>query len=97
MRNSKNSKIERVLAIYAKFMDGQLVRKAEEAEFYGVHERSILRDIHDIRDFLVSVADQNDGGKYCIRYIRSEGGYRMEKENDDLTNLELLQLCKIIL
>ena len=45
-------KISRVLQIYTKLLDGYVVNKAEEAQFYGVNERSIQRDIDDIRGFL---------------------------------------------
>ena len=48
----KGDKISRVLQIYAKLSDGYIVNKAEEAEYYGVNERSIQRDIDDIRNFL---------------------------------------------
>jgi len=47
--NIKNYKIERILGIYAKLINGRLVRKAEEANNYSVSERSIQRDIDDIR------------------------------------------------
>ena len=36
-------KIERVLGIYTKLINGSIVIKAEEAANYGVNERSILR------------------------------------------------------
>ena len=38
-----NGKIDRVLDIYTKLMSGALVNKAEEAQNYGVNERSIQR------------------------------------------------------
>lgn len=46
-----NGKIDRVLGIYTKLIDGQLVNKAEEAQNYHVNERTIQRDIDDIRNF----------------------------------------------
>lgn len=39
-----NGKIDRVLGLYLKFMQGLLVNKAEEALNYGVNERTIQRD-----------------------------------------------------
>ena len=44
-----NNKMQRVLGIYTKLMGGYLVNKAEEALNYQVNERSIQRDIDDIR------------------------------------------------
>lgn len=49
MDEIKNDKIERVLGIYTKLINGCLVNKGEEAQNYGVNERSIQRDIDDIR------------------------------------------------
>lgn len=52
MSEGKYSKVEQVLGIYTRLMDGCLIRKTEEAERYGVDLRSIQRDIDDIRNFL---------------------------------------------
>ncbi len=52
MEENKIDKIERVLGLYTKLMNGSLINKAEEANYYGVNERSIQRDIDDIRIFL---------------------------------------------
>ena len=49
---AKTDKINMVLQLYAKLSDGYIINKSEEAEFYGVDERSIQRDIDDIRNFL---------------------------------------------
>ena len=38
--------------IYTKLINGYLVNKKEEALKYGVNERSIQRDIDDIRNYL---------------------------------------------
>ena len=48
----KGDQISRVLQIYSKLSDGYIVHKSEEAERYGVNERSIQRDIDHIRNFL---------------------------------------------
>ncbi|MBQ8075982.1 MAG: hypothetical protein IJ237_08360 [Oscillospiraceae bacterium] len=53
MKNDlKGDQIGRVLQIYSKLMDGYIVNKSEEAVRYGVNERSIQRDIDNIRNFL---------------------------------------------
>lgn len=44
MESIKSDKIERVLSIYTKLMNGYLINKAEESANYGVNERSIQRD-----------------------------------------------------
>ena len=52
MEEYKNGKIERVLGIYTKLLNGYIVNKAAEVNEYGVNERSIQRDVDDIRNYL---------------------------------------------
>lgn len=97
MPHSKNPKSDRILSIYTRLLDGELVTKAEAAADYGVDERTIQRDIDNIRNFL-ALDTENSGLVRSIRYSRTEKGYRMEQTNSDrLTNSELLALCKILL
>lgn len=97
MENIKKDKIERVLGIYTKLMNGYLVSKAEESANYGVNERSIQRDIDDIRNYL-----EADGERVgCINsviYDRIGRGYRLEQiYKMKFSNSEVLALCKILL
>lgn len=77
----KKGKIARILGIYSKLVRGELVRKDEEALFYDVNERSIQRDIDDIRNFFVSNAE-NTGVLNTIVYDWQKKGYRLEKVPD---------------
>lgn len=97
MDEAKNGKIERVLRIYTKLLNGSLVNKAEEALNYGVNERSIQRDMDDIRNFLA--LEQVDKGIGCsIVYDRVQKGYRMERTHRTvLSNGEILAICKVVL
>ena len=45
MQLESTDKIQRVLGIYKKLVSGEIVSKVEEANNYGVNERSIQRDI----------------------------------------------------
>jgi archaellum component FlaC len=56
-----NGKIERVLGIYTKLVNGGIVNKQEEAIRYRVNEKSIQRDIDDIRNFM-ELSVQRQGG-----------------------------------
>ena len=47
----KKDKVSRVLALYSQLLAGRTVQKSETAQYYGVNERSIQRDIEDIRLF----------------------------------------------
>ncbi len=97
MEEIKGDKIQRVLQIYSKLSDGYVVNKAEEAQIYGVNERSIQRDIDDIRNFLDTDADRT-GIVNSVVYDRIEKGYRLETlYKIRLKNSEVLALCKILL
>ena len=48
---SNGFKYSRVLSIYTKLMDGEVINKASEAEYFGVNQRTIQRDIDDLRMF----------------------------------------------
>lgn len=60
MVNENNDKVDRVLDLYTKLMNGSLINKSEEAVLYNVSERTIQRDIDEIRDFL-DRNETNDG------------------------------------
>lgn len=93
----KTDKIERILSIYTKLMNGGVVRKSEIALKYGVNERSIQRDIEDIRDYLEREGVAS-GMLNSVIYDRAEKGYRLEQiYKMKLTNSEILAICKILL
>jgi predicted DNA-binding transcriptional regulator YafY len=92
-----NGKIDRVLGIYTKLMNGCVINKFEEAQNYEVNERTIQRDIEDIRYFMESDI-ANTGILNSVIYDRVEKGYRLEKTYQlKLTNGEILVICKILL
>jgi predicted DNA-binding transcriptional regulator YafY len=97
MDEEKNDKVGRVLGIYTKLMNGYLVNKVEEAQNYGVNERSIQRDIDDIRNYLDSDS-MNTGYQNSVIYDHIKKGYRLEQiYKIKLNNSEILAICKILL
>lgn len=90
-------KNNRILGIYTKLLEGEVIHKTEEALKYGVNERSIQRDIEDIRKFL------EDGivdgvSPNSIFYDYKERGYRMEQSvKMKFSNDEVLAISKILL
>ena len=60
MQRESTDKIQRVLGIYKKLVSGEIVSKVEEANNYGVNERSIQRDIDDI-ERISSGTTESDG------------------------------------
>ena len=90
-------KIERVLGIYTKLMNGSVVNKTAEAKNYGVNERSIQRDIDDIRNFMEN-SSLDSGVVNSVIYDRRVKGYRLEQIYlHKLSNSEILAICKILL
>lgn len=93
----KQSKISRILDIYDRLRAGRIIRKADEAERFGVDERSIQRDIDDIRAFLAE-QDAQRGGRREIVYDRKRKGFLLAGQSSPLmTNSEILAVSKILL
>ncbi len=92
----KRGKIDRILSIYTRLVNGDIINKAQEAERYGVNERSIQRDIDDIRAHLEN--HEEEAHLNSIIYDHMEKGYRLEQiYKRKLTNSEILAVCKILL
>lgn len=97
LENEGKDKIKRVLGIYTKLMDGNIVRKSEEALRYGVNERSIQRDIDDIRSYL-EYESEDDGFINETIYDRIDKGFRLQQiYRLKFTNSEILAISKILL
>mgnify|MGYP004597223693 FL=1 len=89
-----DKKVGRILDLYNRFTNGEILVKAEEAARYDVNERSIQRDIDDIRAYL---ANDYGSGRDII-YDRNQKGYVLIRNaGNTLTNSEILAVCKILL
>lgn len=89
------NKGQRLLGIYHRLSRGELISKEVLAREYGVTEKSIQRDIDDIRSYL---AGDRDEGAADICYDRQAKGYRLvEEESRCLTRKEILAMAKILL
>ena len=49
MKKTADDKSERILSIYSRLREGQTIYKEEESNRYSVAQRTIQRDISDIR------------------------------------------------
>ena len=101
MKNKEESigkdKVGRILTIYSKLINGTIVNKAEEATNFGVNERSIQRDIDDIRNYLEQNTFEHGISDEVI-YDREKKGYRLNQiYKMKLTNNEILAISKILL
>ena len=66
-------KVERVLGIYTKLLDGITVNKQKEAEKYGVVNRSIQRDIDNIRSYLAKTDNEESVYNNVLYGIKTSG------------------------
>lgn len=91
------NKIQRVLNLYNRLMEGDTLDKSEEALRFHVTMRSIQRDIDDVRAYLSDAAADGNVRNDVI-YDRREKGYRLERiKRIKLSNSEVLAICKILL
>ena len=89
------NKGQRLLGIFDRLSRGETISKEALAREYGVTEKSIQRDIDDIRSYL---AGDRDEGAADICYDRQAKGYRLvEEESRCLTRKEILAMAKILL
>lgn len=87
----------RILHLYTTMINGDSINKAEEAERFGVHLRSIQRDIDDLRTFFENQFAEGRTDKQLI-YDKSLNCYYLRcKDESVLSNSEILAVCKILL
>ena len=97
MANDYNDKVSRVLSLYQRLMEGEVVDKEVEAARYGVSARSIQRDISAINDFFEQETEKS-GVINSIEYDKKKGGHYLSQiYKTRLTNSEILAICKILL
>lgn len=93
MEGNYEAKSARMLAIYARLLNGHALSKQNLALEFGVTERSIQRDIESLRCFLMEQVTGQD-----VIYDRQQKGYRLTNSIPrSLSNSEILAVCKILL
>lgn len=92
----KGNKGFRMIYIFERLSNGELVKKANLAEELCVSEKSIQRDIQDLRMYLAETRFYEEEIK--INYDKTRKGYHLNKrEKERFTNKEILVLSKILL
>ncbi len=89
-----DKKIERIISMYNRLADGEILVKADEAVRYGVNERTIQRDLDDIRAYF---ADDRASDRELVYDWTRKGYVLAQKTSTSLTNSEILTVCKILL
>lgn len=86
----------RLLSIYERLNKGERVSKRELASYYGVGEKTIQRDIEDIRCYMVET--HGCPADATVSYERGSNQYYLARfEREWLSNKEVLAVCKILL
>lgn len=89
----KDAKSSRLLELYFRLLNGEVLKKADLAQQYHITERSVQRDIVSLRCFLSEQMMTQQ-----IDYDPQMKGYRLtDIRNDVFTNSEILAVCKILL
>ncbi|WP_300260065.1 WYL domain-containing protein [Clostridium sp.] len=94
MEELRYAKVNRILTIFEKLKDREGINAQKVAQEFGVNEKTIKRDINDIRLY---IADRNYNN-LSIVYKRSEKAYFLTG-SEDLTSdkKDILAICKILL
>ena len=97
MESDYNDKVSRVLSLYQRLMEGEVIDKEAEAAKYSVSARSIQRDISAVNNFFEQEAEKS-GVINTIEYDKKKGGHHLSQiHKTKLTNSEILAICKILL
>ena len=88
-----DKKVERIINLYNRVVEGEVLVKADEAARFGVNERSIQRDLEDIRAYFASDSESNRE----LVYARKKKGYVLvENSKKMFTSGEIFTVCKIL-
>ena len=91
-------KAPRILDIYVRLCEGKAINKKEESVKFGVDERSIQRDIDEIRKYLADRIVDCPGECNSVEYDREQKGFVLVgKKGSLMTNSEILAISKILL
>lgn len=89
-----NIKSFRLINMYEKLNRGDIINKKKFAEEFRISEKSVQRDIDDLRTYLY----ESGGNETAIEYDYEKSGYRLVKqERTFLTNEEIFAVAKILL
>lgn len=90
---AETDKNTRILELHTMLTRGECLRKKDLAQRFGVTEKSIQRDIEDLRDFFT-----RSGEPRVLAYDAKERAYVLRADKAlALTNSEVLAVAKILL
>lgn len=93
MVDSQQGKGYRILSMFDRLMDGQGINKKQEALTHQVGEKTIQRDIDEIRTYLEKAKLD-----YHLQYVRTEKVYKLiNTKNNRLSKEQVLVIVKILI
>ena len=95
MYKEKDHRINRILSIYERLVKEMILNKEQLALEFGVNNKSIQRDIEQIKFYL---ANQPKYASLELKYSRKYRGYQLlGSENQNFKREDLLSMVKILL
>jgi predicted DNA-binding transcriptional regulator YafY len=92
--DEQQSKPLRILSLYERLRQGETISKKREAERFRVNEKTIQRDIDELRTYIADTFHTF----MTLKYDRKKNGYVLKRSEDEwLTNEEILVIAKILL
>ncbi len=86
----------RLISIYERLNKGEVLSKAKLAKDYNVTEKTVQRDIDDLRAYIAEAHFVEKDT--AIEYSKTKKGYQLVRfEREWLTNEEVVAMCKILL
>lgn len=95
--SERYSKISRILDMYDRLCQGAVIQKKEESQWFHIDQRSVQRDIDDLRAFFAERNAEN-GSDLQLIYDRTQKGFVLSGHQSPLmNNSEILAVSKILL
>ena len=92
----KGNKSFRLLSMYERLNKGELLVKSKLANEFNVTEKTVQRDIDDLRAYLADMHFSEI--EIAVKYDKSKNGYYLVRlEREWFTNEEVVAMCKILL
>lgn len=95
MIDEKYAKVNRILTIYSKLVQGEVVNKKEMAELFNVNEKTIQRAFNDIRTYFSDNCERV--GVKDILYNHNKKGHTLDDKGEILNREDIIAISKILL
>lgn len=97
-KNAQNAnsdfKYKRILQLYTRLLKGEVINKAKEAAAANVTERSIQRDLDDLRAFFDEQAANGKDSYELVYSVKNMAIFYIQKKYRPLQTVKCLQFAK---